>query len=146
MKKTISVILSVIGGLIVEFLGGVDSLLIALVAFMVVDYITGLAVALIFHKSKKTDGGGASSKEGFKGIVKKVCILLLVGLAHEVDVLMGADYIRAITVTFFIANEGLSVLENLGLMDIKYPTFLTRALEILRDKAEGEGNDDTKRD
>ena len=129
-----------------EFLGGVDSLLIALVAFMVVDYITGLAVALIFHKSKKTDGGGASSKEGFKGIVKKVCILLLVGLAHEVDVLMGADYIRAITVTFFIANEGLSVLENLGLMDIKYPTFLTRALEILRDKAEGEGNDDTKRD
>ena len=129
-----------------EFLGGVDSLLIALVAFMVVDYITGLAVALIFHKSKKTDGGGASSKEGFKGIVKKVCILLLVGLAHEVDVLMGADYIRAITVTFFIANEGLSVLENLGLMDIKYPTFLTRALEILRDKAEGEDNDNTKRD
>lgn len=146
LKNIVLVTISVIGGLIVEFLGGVDTMLIALVMFMVVDYVTGLAVALVFHKSKKTAGGGASSKEGFKGIVKKVCILLLVGLAHEVDVIVGADYIRSITIMFFVANEGLSVLENLGLMDVKYPAFLTKALEILRDKAEGEGNDKTKRD
>lgn len=129
-----------------EFLGGVDTMLIALAVFMAVDYVTGLAVALIFHKSKKTEGGGASSKEGFKGIVKKICILLLVGLAHEIDIIVDVDYIRSITIMFFVANEGLSVLENLGLMDVKYPAFLTKALEILRDKAEGEGNDKTKRD
>lgn len=142
-KNIVSAIVSAIGGFIVGFLGGVDALLKALIIFMVVDYLTGLAVAIVFHKSKKTAGGGASSKEGFKGIVKKVCILLLVGLAHKIDLIVGADYIRAVTIMFFIANEGLSVLENLGLMDVKYPAFLTRALEILRDKAEGEGNDKT---
>ena len=142
-KNIASAIVSAIGGFVVGFLGGVDALLIALIIFMAVDYLTGLAVALVFHKSKKTEGGGASSKEGFKGIAKKICIILLVGLAHEVDILLGADYMRAITIMFFIANEGLSVLENLGLMDIKYPAFLTRALEILRDKAEGEGDDKT---
>lgn len=142
-KNIASAIVSAIGGFIVGFLGGVDALLIALIIFMAVDYLTGLAVALVFHKSKKTEGGGASSKEGFKGIVKKICILLLVGLAHEVDVIVGADYIRSVTIMFFVANEGLSVLENLGLMDVKYPAFLTRALEILRDKAKDEGNDKT---
>lgn len=144
LKNIVLVTISAIGGLIVEFLGGVDTMLIALVMFMVVDYVTGLAVAMIFHKSKKTEGGGASSKEGFKGIVKKICILLLVGLAHEIDVIVGADYIRSITIMFFVANEGLSVLENAGLMGVKYPAFLVKALEILRDKAEGEGNDKTK--
>ena len=146
LKNILLVTISAIGGLIVEFLGGVDTMLIALAVFMAVDYVTGLAVALIFHKSKKTEGGGASSKEGFKGIVKKICILLLVGLAHEIDIIVDVDYIRSITIMFFVANEGLSVLENLGLMDVKYPAFLTKALEILRDKAEGEGNDKTKRD
>jgi toxin secretion/phage lysis holin len=145
-KNIAMIIISAIGGLVMEFLGGIDALLVALIVFMAVDYLTGLAVAIVFHKSKKTAGGGASSKEGFKGIVKKVCILLLIGLAHEVDVIVGADYIRAVTIMFFIANEGLSVLENLGLMDIKYPAFLTRALEILKDKAEGEGNDKTGTD
>ena len=144
LKNIVLVTISAIGGLIVEFLGGVDTILIALVMFMVVDYVTGLAVALIFHKSKKTEGGGASSKEGFKGIVKKICILLLVGLAHEVDIIVGADYIRSITIMFFVANEGLSVLENAGLMGVKYPSFLVKALETLRDRAEGEGNDKTK--
>ena len=144
IKNIVLVTISAIGGLIVEFLGGVDTMLIALVMFMVVDYVTGLAVAMIFHKSKKTEGGGASSKEGFKGIVKKICILLLVGLAHEIDVIVGADYIRSITIMFFVANEGLSVLENAGLMGVKYPAFLVKALEILRDKAEGEGNDKTE--
>lgn len=144
LKNIVLVTISAIGGLIVEFLGGVDTMLIALVMFMVVDYVTGLAVAMIFHKSKKTEGGGASSKEGFKGIVKKICILILVGLAHEVDVIVGADYIRSITIMFFVANEGLSVLENAGLMGVKYPAFLVKALEILRDKAEGEGNDKTE--
>ena len=95
-KNIVSAIVSAIGGFIVGFLGGVDALLIALIIFMAVDYLTGLAVALVFHKSKKTEGGGASSKEGFKGIVKKVCILLLVGLAHEIDLIVGADYIRSV--------------------------------------------------
>jgi toxin secretion/phage lysis holin len=107
---------------------------------MAVDYITGMAVALVFHKSKKTQGGGASSKEGFKGIVKKICMLLLVGLAHELDVLMGTDYVRATAILFFTGNEGLSVLENMGLMGIRYPAFLEKALEALKDENGGDGD------
>lgn len=136
-KNVILFMLSMIGSFIVKFLGGVDAVLVALILFMAVDYITGLAVALIFHKSKKTAGGGASSKECLKGIVKKLSMLLLVGLAHELDVIMGIDYTRTMAILFLIGNEGLSVLENMGLMGIKYPQFFIRALESLKDKNDG---------
>lgn len=133
IKNIILFVISMIGGVIVDFLGGVDAALITLLLFMVVDYITGISVAFVFHKSKKTSGGGASSKEGFKGIIKKICMLLLVGLAHEVDVVMGVTHARAMTIMFFIGNEGLSVLENVGLMGIRYPEFLMKALETLKE-------------
>ena len=138
-KNVILFSLSMLGSFVVEFLGGVDTVLIALLFFMAVDYITGMAVAFIFHKSKKTQGGGASSKEGFKGIVKKICMLLLVGLAHELDIIMEVDYTRAMAILFFIGNEGLSVLENMGLMGVKYPAFLLKALEALRDEEQKNG-------
>ena len=138
IKNLILVVVSAIGGFLVEFMGGADSILKALVIFMAVDYITGLVVAFVFHKSRKTEGGGASSKEGLKGIVKKLCMLMLVGVAHSLDAVMGADYLRATLIMFFLANEGLSILENIGLMGVKYPAFLVRALEALRDNSDGE--------
>ena len=140
--KNITVgILSATGGFLVNFIGGVDSVFKALIVFMAVDYITGLAVALVFHASKKTVSGGASSKEGYKGIVKKVCMLLLVGLAHSLDNVMGYDYLRATTILFFLANEGLSILENLGLMGIKFPKILQSSLEVLQDRTAEEKDD-----
>lgn len=137
-KNIIRLIISAVGGFIVELIGGVDTILKALLIFMIVDYLTGILVAFVFHKSTKTKNGGASSKEGLKGIVKKLCILLFVGLAHMLDVVMGTQYIRAMTIIFFLANEGLSVLENMGLMGIKYPVFFVKALEVLREKSESE--------
>ena len=136
IKNIILAVCAAIGGFFVEFLGGVDGALKVLIIFMLVDYITGLAVAFVFHKSTKTTSGGASSKEGFKGIVKKLCIIMLVGLAHEIDVIMGVEYMRATAMLFFIGNEGLSVLENVGLMGVNYPEFLKKALEVMRDKGE----------
>lgn len=136
IKNIILAVMSALGGFFVSFLGGVDTVLKALLIFMAVDYLTGLAVAFVFHKSNKTPNGGASSKEGFKGIVKKLCMISLVGLAHELDVIMGADYIRSITIMFFLANEGLSILENMGLMGVKYNKFLVKALEALKDRAD----------
>lgn len=134
MKNMIVGIWSAVMGVFVNFVGGVDSVFTALIVFMAVDYITGLAVALVFHASKKTESGGASSKEGYKGIIKKVCMILLVGLAHSLDKVMGYDYLRATTILFFLANEGLSILENLGLMGIKFPKVLQSSLEVLQDK------------
>lgn len=134
IKNIILIALSAAGGFIAEHLGGVDKMLVTLIIFMAVDYMTGVAVALFFHKSTKTESGGASSKEGFKGIVKKICMLLLIGLAHEFDYIMGVDYTRALAILFFLGNEGLSILENMGLMGVPYPKFIKKALEVMKDK------------
>ena len=136
IKNIVLVVLSAVGGFIAEYLGGVDRMLIALLIFMTVDYITGLTVAFFFHKSTKTANGGASSKEGFKGILRKMCILMFVGLAHELDYIMGIDYTRALAILFFLGNEGLSILENMGLMGVPYPEFIKKALEVIKDKGD----------
>lgn len=133
MKNIILGAIAGIGSVLAEAFGGWDSFLKALIMFMTVDYITGMTVALVFHKSQKTKNGGASSEVGYKGIVKKICIFLLVALAVRVDEISGTHYIRNATIFFFLGNEGLSVLENIGLMGIKYPSFFEKALENLRD-------------
>ena len=125
------------GSIFAHTFGGWDSFLKALVMFMIADYITGMSVALVFHKSRKTKNGGASSEVGYKGIVKKMCIFLLVALAVRVDEISGTHYVRSATIFFFLGNEGLSVLENLGLMGIPYPAFIKKALETIREKGEG---------
>ena len=138
IKNYILAFFAGMGSILAETFGGWDAFLKALVLFMVVDYITGMTVALVFHKSGKTKNGGASSSVGFKGIAKKICIFLLVALATRVDVMSKTNYVRNATIFFFIANEGLSVIENIGLMGVKYPTFLKKALEALKDKSEEE--------
>ena len=65
-------------------------------------------------------------------------MLMLIGVAHALDNVMGADYLRATLIMFFMANEGISILENIGLMGVKYPAFLMKALETLRDNNDGE--------
>ena len=80
IKNTILAFLAALASVFSEALGGWDSFLKALVMFMIADYITGMVVALVFHKSQKTKNGGASSSVGYKGIVKKMCILILIAL------------------------------------------------------------------
>jgi len=138
LKNCILAFFAGAGSLFAEVFGGWDVFLKALVLFMVVDYITGMTVALVFHKSDKTKNGRASSSVGFKGIAKKICIFLLVALAVKIDSMSGTGYVRNATIFFFIANEGLSVIENIGLMGVKYPAFLKKALEALKDKSEEE--------
>jgi toxin secretion/phage lysis holin len=105
---------------------------------MIADYITGLMVAFVFHKSTKTESGGASSAIGFRGIVKKLCILMLIVLAVRLDKMSHTHYIRSAVIFFFMGNEGLSILENLGLMGVPYPEFMHRALEAMKEKGNRE--------
>ena len=130
-KNIILIAFASIGSILAETFGGWDAFLKALVMFMIADYITGMTVALVFHKSQKTTSGGASSQVGYKGIVKKISMLLLVALAVRVDELSGTNYIRNATIFFFLGNEGISVLENIGLMGIEFPEFLKKALETI---------------
>ncbi|MCH5185058.1 MAG: phage holin family protein [Oscillospiraceae bacterium] len=113
-------------------LGGWDSMLQLLITVMAVDYTTGLAVAGIFKKSQKTENGGIQTVTGFKGLVRKVCILLLVLVVTRLEHTLGDTvFCRNTVIVFFVVNETLSVLENMGLMGVKYPDRLKTALEVL---------------
>ncbi len=131
------VIFTVAGGLIsalTTLVGGWDAGLITLCIVMAVDYITGIIVAGVFHKSKKTDSGGLNSHIGWQGICRKGVTFLIVIIACRLDGLIGATYIRDTVVIAFILNEILSVLENAGLMGLPIPEALMKGIDILKSK------------
>ncbi|HHV09963.1 MAG TPA: phage holin family protein [Clostridiales bacterium] len=128
--------IGLIGSFLAQLLGGWDMALQTLALFMAVDYITGLVVAGVFKKSTKTENGALESKAGFKGLCKKGMILLYVLIAAQVDKLTGTEIIRNAVVIGFVANEALSILENGGLMGMKYPPILKNAIDMLKSKAE----------
>lgn len=142
MKNTILAAAAAIGTFVANELGGWDAAMQVLVALMAVDYVTGVLVAAVWHRSNKSATGALDSKAGFKGLLKKCMILLLVWIGVLLDNALGAAYIRTAVILFFIGNEGLSLLENLGLMGVPFPAFLQRALEALRENGDkGGGND-----
>ena len=141
VKNGVLAALAALGSWIANALGGWDTAMILLVALMAADYITGVLVAAVWHRSNKSDSGGLDSKAGFKGLLKKGVILLLVWIGVLLDKALGAAYVRTAVILFFVGNEGLSLLENLGLMGVPYPAFLQQTLEALKedgDKGEKE--------
>ena len=135
--NTIQLIFSAIGGWLGYFLGGCDGLLYALIAFVVIDYITGVMCAIINKQ--------LSSEVGFKGIFRKVLIFLLVGIANIIDVqVIGTGAVlRTAVIFFYISNEGVSLLENAGHLGLPIPEKIKTVLEQLHDRAENgkEGNE-----
>lgn len=121
----ISNISATIGGTIVYLLGGWDVLITTLIILMCLDYVTGILKGLYIQK--------LSSQAGFKGIIKKISILIIVSLAVMCEK-VGVPAVREITIMFFAVNEGLSILENAGEMDLPIPEAMKEALLQLRDK------------
>ena len=111
---------------------------IILLIFMCTDYITGLILSGVFKKSKKTESGGLSSEIGFKGLIKKVCIIICVIVANMLDYVLKTNYIRNVVIISFITNEVISIIENLGLIGVKIPKVITNAIDILKGKEEDE--------
>lgn len=141
IKNGVLAALAAVGTFVAHALGGWDAAMQILVALMAADYLTGVLVAAVWKRSNKSETGALDSKAGFKGLLKKGMILLLVWLGVLLDNALGAAYIRTAVVLFFVGNEGLSLLENLGLMGVPFPAFLKKALEALRDKGDaGEGD------
>ena len=106
----------------------------ALLVCISVDYISGSLVALVFHKSTKSESGAYNSAYGLKGLCKKCLMLLFVLVAVRLDALMGADYVRDAVCIGFCTNEVLSITENLGLAGIPMPQAVVKALEQLQKK------------
>ena len=132
--------IGIVGAALLHIFGGIDLAMLILIAFLAADYFSGLAVAIWFKKSKKTKTGGASSKIGFQGLIKKAMVILIVSMGSLVDILLGTDYIKNAMIIGFCANEFVSIVENAGLMGLPLPAPLKRALEVLRNKAEFEEN------
>ena len=128
----IQIVFAAIGGGIGWFLGGADGFLYALIAFVVIDYITGVMCAIVDKK--------LSSEVGFKGICKKVLIFILVGVGNIIDVqvLGEAGVLRTAVIFFYLSNEGVSILENAGHLGLPIPEKLKAVLEQLHDRAEKE--------
>lgn len=140
MKSGITTVIGVIGGMIASLFGGWDAALVTLIIFMGVDYVTGLIVAGVFHNSEKTKNGALESRAGWKGLCRKGVTLLVVLVACRLDLVMGSNFIRDAVVIAFIANETISIIENAGLMGIPIPAAIMRAIDILKNKAESEGD------
>lgn len=139
IKNGVLAAFAFIGSFVANALGGWDAAMQVLVALMVADYITGVLVAAVWHKSSKSKSGALDSKACFKGLLKKGVILLLVWIGVLLDQALGAAYVRTAVILFFIGNEGLSLLENLGLMGVPYPAFLQKTLEALHDQGDKGG-------
>lgn len=128
--NTIQFVIATLGGWLGYFLGGCDGLVYALIAFVVIDYITGFMCAIVDKK--------LSSEVGFKGICKKVLIFLLVGIANIIDMqIIGTGCVlRTAVIFFYISNEGVSLLENSAHLGLPVPEKLKEVLEQLHDRGE----------
>lgn len=135
IKSMLCAVAGVIGGTITYFVGGWTMDIVTLCVFMAIDFITGIIVAAVFHKSGKTENGTLSSKASFKGLCKKFVILLLVGIGHMLDIYLGTAFIRSGVIIGFMVNELISVVENAGLMGITSP-IIEQAIEILKERIE----------
>jgi toxin secretion/phage lysis holin len=123
-----------IGGGVSMVFGGWTTATTTLLIFMVIDYATGFIDALIFKNSPKTDTGALSSKVGYKGLAKKVMILLFLLIGYRLDLTLNTSYIKDGICVAFIINELISITENATLMGFPTPSIITNAIDILKQK------------
>lgn len=135
MKQMICTGFGIVCGAVSAAFGGWDTALITLVICMAVDFVSGSLVALVFHKSLKTESGCYDSAYGLKGLCKKCLMLLFVVVAVRADRLLGVNYLRDAVCMGFGANEILSIVENLGLAGVPLPEKVKAALQQLHKNA-----------
>lgn len=134
MKEGLCTMVGIIGSFIVSLFGGFDAALATLILFMGIDYVSGLIVAGVFHKSNKSETGALESRAGWKGLCRKGMTLIVVLIAVRLDLIIGTTYVRDAVCLAFIANETISIIENAGIMGVPIPAVLMKAIEILKDK------------
>lgn len=140
MKAYICMVAGTVGAVVAQVFGGWSDCLTVLLILMAIDYISGLVVAGVFHKSPKTETGTIESRVGLKGLIRKFFVVCIVVVAHMIDRLIGTDYLRDAAAIAFCLNEIISITENAGLMGVPMPKVIIKALEVLRQKS-GETDD-----
>ena len=128
-KHMICTAIGAVGSFIASIFGGWDTALATLLIFMAV-------VAGVFHASPKSENGALESKAGFKGLIRKGLVLVVILVACRMDMLLGVNYIRDAACIAFIVNELISMVENFGLMGVPFPEPIKEAIELLQKKGE----------
>ena len=134
IKESLCTSVGILGSMIISLLGGWDVPMQALIICMIIDYLSGLAVAGIFHKSKKSENGALNSRSGLKGLCMKCMILFIIVAIVQVGKVLNVDWLRNATIIGFISNEFISIVENAGLMGMRLPKPVYKAIDILNDK------------
>ena len=134
MKEAVCTSIGIVGSMIISLLGAWDAPMKALIICMIIDYLSGLAVAGIFHKSKKSENGALNSRSGLKGLCMKCMILFIIVAIIQVGKVLNVDWLRNATIIGFISNEFISIVENAGLMAMRLPKPVYKAIDILNDK------------
>ncbi len=136
VKDIIFSFTGLIGSVITTSLGGWTAGMTTLIIFMAIDYLSGLLVAGVFKASPKSETGALESRVGFKGLCRKGMALLVVLVAHRLDLMTGSNYIRDAAIIGFSVNELLSIIENAGLMGLPLPKQIVNAVDVLKSKVE----------
>ncbi len=134
VKETVFMYIFALGSFMSYLFGGWSVAMTTLAIFMASDYLTGFLVAAVFKASPKTKNGALESRTGFKGLLRKGAILLVVLIAHRLDMALDVNFIRDGVIIAYTINEAVSVIENVGLMGLPIPKVITKAIEILRKK------------
>jgi toxin secretion/phage lysis holin len=141
LKTTIVCIIGAVGSFVANLFGGWTSDLETLMIMMGIDFAMGLLIAAIWKKSEKSKTGALSSWSAWKGLCRKGVSLLFVLIAHRLDLALGVNYIRTAVIIGFIVNELISIIENAGIMGIPIPGVITKAIDMLKQKSEGDTHD-----
>ena len=135
--------LTAAGAFVTALFGEWDGALLTLLLFMAADWLTGLIVAGVFHRSPKSRNGALESRIGLKGLCRKGAMLLIVIIAYRLDLMAGLHgVLRTGAIIALACNEALSVLENVGLMGVEYPAIIDRVIRQLLGEKSGSGKKD----
>jgi len=140
LKATIVCTIGAVGSFIANLFGGWTSDLETLMIMMGIDFAMGLLIAAIWKKSEKSKTGALSSWSAWKGLCRKGVSLLFVLIAHRLDLALGVNYIRTAVIIGFIINELISITENAGIMGVPIPGVITKAIDMLKQRSEGDSN------
>jgi len=135
IKQKLCTLIGLIGSAIASLMGGWSTALQYLMLAMIIDYISGLTVAGVFHNSKKTKTGALESRVGWKGLCRKVFTLSFIVIARGIDVYLGVDYVKNAVIIGFFTNEVISIVENMGLMGVPMPAIVSKAVDLLTSKS-----------
>ena len=140
IKTTVLTIAGVVGSFITSLLGGWTNDMQTLLILMGIDIVMGLLIAGFWKKSEKSPTGTINSLSMAKGLVRKGVYLLIILVAYRLDLSLNVEYIRTAVIIAFIVNEVISIIENAGIMGVPIPGVITRAIEVLRKKSEGDND------